>query len=131
MDDGLVHFLGRADSQIKSRGYRIELGEIETALNALDELRECAVVGVDVGGFEGTAICCAYAAAAGHDGVQPTEVRAQLLKLLPTYMLPARWHVLQSLPKNVNGKIDRRAIREHFERELAAGAASASEQVAS
>ena len=35
-EDGLVQFLGRADSQIKSRGYRIELGEIETALNALN-----------------------------------------------------------------------------------------------
>ena len=58
-DDGLFHFLGRADSQIKSRGYRIELGEIESALNALDGVRECAVVGVEAEGFEGTAICCA------------------------------------------------------------------------
>ena len=56
-----MDFLGRADSQIKSRGYRIELGEIETALNALDDIRECAVVGVETGGFEGTAIRCAYA----------------------------------------------------------------------
>src|SRR5262249_11055463 len=52
-EGGLVYFLGRADSQIKSRGYRIELGEIETALNALGLLRECAVVAVDTGGFEG------------------------------------------------------------------------------
>src|SRR5262249_54991327 len=52
-EDGLVYFLGRADSQIKSRGYRIELGEIETALNALGLLRECVVVAVDAGGFEG------------------------------------------------------------------------------
>jgi amino acid adenylation domain-containing protein len=133
--DGLVHFLGRADSQIKSRGYRIELGEIETALNALDELRECAVVGVDIGGFEGTAICCAYAPAAGTH-VQPPQVREQLRRLLPTYMLPARWHVLESLPKNVNGKIDRRSIREHFEQEANAASdaapppASTSEPVA-
>jgi amino acid adenylation domain-containing protein len=114
--DGLFHFLGRADSQIKSRGYRIELGEIETALSSLGELGEAAVVGVDVGGFEGTAICCAYAPAAGAD-VQPAEVRKRLQKLLPTYMLPSRWHVLDVLPKNVNGKIDRRRLREHFEAE--------------
>ena len=120
--DGLFHFLGRADSQIKSRGYRIELGEIETALSALSDLGEAAVVGVDVGGFEGTAICCAYAPAAGAD-VQPAEVRRRLQELLPTYMLPSRWHVLDVLPKNVNGKIDRRRLREHFEQEAAEAAA--------
>jgi amino acid adenylation domain-containing protein len=114
--DGLFHFLGRADSQIKSRGYRIELGEIETALSSLSELGESAVVGVDVGGFEGTAICCAYAPAGGAD-VQPADVRKRLQKLLPTYMLPSRWHVMDVLPKNVNGKIDRRRLREHFEAE--------------
>jgi amino acid adenylation domain-containing protein len=113
-DDGLVHFLGRADSQIKSRGYRIELGEIETALNALESLRECAVVGVDTGGFEGTAICCAYAPANG-DEVESGAVRRELAAVLPTYMLPSRWLTLDGLPKNVNGKIDRRRLRELFE----------------
>jgi amino acid adenylation domain-containing protein len=121
--DGIFHFLGRADSQIKSRGYRIELGEIETALSSLGELAESAVVGVDVGGFEGTAICCAYAPAGGAD-VQPAEVRTRLQTLLPTYMLPSRWHVLDVLPKNVNGKIDRRRLREYFEQEAAEPAVS-------
>jgi amino acid adenylation domain-containing protein len=108
---GVFHFLGRADSQIKSRGYRIELGEVETALNAIAALRECAVVGLDTGGFEGTAICCAYAA----DGpIEPLELRKRLQEALPTYMLPTRWMALEELPKNVNGKIDRRALRERF-----------------
>jgi acyl-coenzyme A synthetase/AMP-(fatty) acid ligase len=113
-DDDLVHFLGRADSQIKSRGYRIELGEIETALNALDDIKECAVVGADTGGFEGTAICCAFAPAADVE-VRPPQIRERLARVLPTYMLPTRWLVLDDLPKNVNGKIDRRRLREHFE----------------
>ena len=115
LDDGLVYFLGRADSQIKHRGYRIELGEIETALTSLDVVAESAVVGVDVGGFEGTAICCAYASAPG-TGVKPADVGAQLRALVPAYMVPSRWLVMDALPKNVNGKIDRRALREHFER---------------
>jgi non-ribosomal peptide synthetase component F len=114
-DDGLVHFLGRADSQIKSRGYRIELGEIETAANALSELSECAVVGVESGGFEGTTICCAYAAANGN-GVEPAQIRQELSALLPAYMLPSRWMPMERLPKNVNGKIDRRRLRELFEK---------------
>jgi amino acid adenylation domain-containing protein len=113
-DDGLVYFLGRADTQIKSRGYRIELGEIEAALNALDELRESAVVGVPTDGFEGVAICCAYAPQPGCS-VDPPTLRRALTDQLPSYMLPARWLALEELPKNVNGKIDRRWIREQFE----------------
>jgi acyl-coenzyme A synthetase/AMP-(fatty) acid ligase len=107
--DGLFHFLGRADSQIKSRGYRIELGEVETALNAIDPVRECAVVGLDTGGFEGTAICCAFAGS-----VEPVELRKLLAESLPGYMIPTRWLALDALPKNVNGKIDRRALRDRF-----------------
>ena len=111
-DDGLVHFLGRRDFQIKSRGYRIELGEIETALSALAELKESAIVGVDVGGFEGTAICCAFAPR--NEGVTPALLRGELQRVLPAYMLPARWLELEELPKNVNGKIDRPKLRELF-----------------
>ncbi len=115
-DEGLVHFLGRADSQIKSRGYRIELGEIESALNAIDGVRECAVVGVDVEGFEGTAICAAYVTDAG---LEPPALRKQLTDSLPSYMLPARWLALDALPKNQNGKIDRPNLREQFVRQQA------------
>ncbi len=114
-EDGLVYFLGRADSQIKSRGYRIELGEIEAALNAQDCLRECAVVAIPSHGFEGAVICCAYVPSPGGD-VTPAALRERLSTLLPTYMLPARWLALGALPKNANGKCDRRALREEFEK---------------
>jgi len=115
--DGLVRFLGRADSQIKSRGYRIELGEIEAAVNAQAGIRECAVVGVDAGGFEGVTICCAYSTADGAE-LAPLALRTAVSALLPPYMLPTRWRELDTLPKNVNGKIDRKAVREDFQREL-------------
>ncbi len=112
----MFHFLGRADSQIKSRGYRIELGEVETAANAVAGVRECAVVGVESGGFEGTAICCAYAG----EQLDPPALREALTDSLPKYMLPSRWLTLDVLPKNVNGKIDRKRLREMFEQEAAA-----------
>jgi amino acid adenylation domain-containing protein len=112
-EDGLCEFLGRVDSQVKSRGYRIELGEVEAALSEIAGLREAAVVGVDTGGFEGTSICCAYVSVNGGK-IEPTYVRRELSTLLPPYMLPVHWQQLDALPKNMNGKIDRRALRESF-----------------
>jgi amino acid adenylation domain-containing protein len=112
--DGLIYFLGRCDSQIKSRGYRIELGEIEAALNTVEGLQEVAVVGIPTGGFEGTLIGCAYAPLKGHD-LAPAHLRKAINALIPQYMLPSRWMVLDRLPKNASGKIDRRAIRESFQ----------------
>ncbi len=111
--DGLVYLLGRADSQIKSRGYRIELGEVETALNALGILRECAVVGVDTNGFEGTEICCAYTPAPGVV-TAPADLRRRLAEALPLYMMPSRWLHFDSLPLNANGKVDRPLLRQRF-----------------
>ncbi len=110
-EDGLFYFLGRADSQIKSRGYRIELGEIESALGGIEGVHECAVVGVDGEGFEGVAICAAYVA--GNE-LEPPQLRRALGELLPSYMLPGRWLALTELPKNLNGKVDRPALRERF-----------------
>jgi len=112
-DDGLVYFLGRSDSQIKSRGYRIELGEIETHRHALPCLKESAVVAINTDGFEGATICCAYVPAPGAD-VTPAALRTGLARNLPSYMLPARWMVFDKLPQNTNGKIDRRALKEAF-----------------
>ncbi len=116
--DGLVYFLGRVDSQIKSRGYRVELGEIEAAVNAVPGVRECAVVGVQSGGFEGTTICCAFSVLDDSE-LAPPELRKQLTKLLPPYMIPARWMTLTTLPTNVNGKIDRKELRNRFAEDLA------------
>ena len=111
--DGLVYFVGRADTQIKSRGYRIELGEIETALHSLPGLRESAVVAIQSEGFEGWLICCAYVPGPDN-GVSTKSLRRDLGTLLPGHMLPARWMRYDALPKNDNGKIDRPRLRDGF-----------------
>jgi amino acid adenylation domain-containing protein len=112
-EDGLVYFLGRVDSQIKSRGHRIELGEVSTALASLKFLQESAVVAIPTNGFEGVIICCAYVALP-HRDVSPATLRSELSKVLPRYMLPTRWIAMHELPKNANGKIDARLVKEQF-----------------
>jgi amino acid adenylation domain-containing protein len=112
--DGLFHFVGRDNTQIKSRGYRIELGEIEAALASLPGLHESAVVAIQSDGFEGWLICCAFVAAPAGP-VQPAALRESLAGLLPSYMLPVRWMRYDALPRNGNGKVDRPCLRGGFE----------------
>jgi amino acid adenylation domain-containing protein len=112
--DGLVHFLGRRDSQIKSRGNRIELGEIEAALAGLPDLRESAVTARETDGFEGAMIGCAYVPA--KRGASTTAaIHRALSRLVPSYMLPTHWLALDSLPLNTNGQVDRQRLGELFQ----------------
>lgn len=112
-ESGSIHFVGRADSQIKSRGYRIELGEIETALNSCEALQESAVVAIQSETFGGWMICCAYVPRNGAT-LTPGFLRKHLEKLVPAYMLPVRWMQYPALPKNANGKIDRPRLKDCF-----------------
>jgi amino acid adenylation domain-containing protein len=112
-EQGLAHFVGRADTQIKVRGYRIELGEVETALNSYPGLQECAVVAVQNDNFGGWMICCAYVPRESAK-ITPNQLRDHLKKLIPGYMLPVRWMGHAALPKNSNGKIDRPKLKSDF-----------------
>ena len=104
--DGTLRFLGRADNQIKHMGYRIELEEIDAALNALPTVAAgvCAHIKGDAtfGRLE--------AMASLHPGAQQTDLVAALRARLPAYMVPSRVHIVEDLPRNANGKVDRRAV---------------------
>ena len=81
----------------------------------MSKLQECAVVAIPTDNFGGYMICAAYVV---RDGEKPTlvELRDHLKKLVPTYMIPARWTAIRALPKNANGKIDRPRLKEAFAR---------------
>ncbi len=113
---GLVCFHGRSDYQIKSRGYRIELGEIEAALGQRDDLIEYAVVPVQKNGFEGTAIGCAYVSTGKNKGNLAPAIKKGLQGKLPSYMMPQYWLEFDKLPRNGNGKIDRKKLSDQFEK---------------
>ncbi|HYG63154.1 MAG TPA: amino acid adenylation domain-containing protein, partial [Thermoanaerobaculia bacterium] len=106
--DGILEFLGRFDYQVKVRGFRIELGEIETALASHPAVREAAVLAQEdeAGGRR----LVAYLALAPGARVAPGELRDGLRQRLPEPMLPAAFVTLEALPRNANGKLDRRAL---------------------
>ncbi|MER6444397.1 amino acid adenylation domain-containing protein [Streptomyces venezuelae] len=105
--DGQLEFLGRADDQVKIRGYRIELGEVESALAALPGVGSAAVVVRE--DTPGVKRLVGYVTGAAVEGA---ALRGALAAVLPDYTVPAAVVVLDSLPTNVSGKLDRGALPE-------------------
>ncbi|MFJ3641302.1 amino acid adenylation domain-containing protein [Streptomyces sp. NPDC090108] len=106
--DGSVVWLGRRDSQVKLRGFRIELGEIEHALRKLPEVRQAVVLHRT--DLPGEPALVAYLVVHGPGRPAAEELRRALRAFLPPYMVPARFVVLDELPVNRSGKIDKRAL---------------------
>ena len=105
---GWLHFKGRVDFQIKHMGYRIELEEIEAALNTLPDVKECAVIYQKLG--EGLGQILAFAATSSPDSSK--ELLRNIAAIVPPYMVPRRVIVMDSLPKNASGKIDRAGLQD-------------------
>ncbi|NNB91406.1 non-ribosomal peptide synthetase, partial [Corallococcus exiguus] len=108
-EDGTLDFLGRVDLQVKVRGFRIELGEIETALRSAASVNEAVVVARGTGADK--RLIGYVTARAGH-APTPDTLRAGLKQRLPEYMVPSAFMVLDALPINANGKVDRKALPE-------------------
>ncbi|MFC4061556.1 amino acid adenylation domain-containing protein [Planomonospora corallina] len=106
--DGDLEFLGRIDHQVKLRGLRIELGEIESALRDREDVAEAVVVVRE--DSPGDKRLVAYLTASGGTGVDVAELRAELKRRLPDYMVPTAFVTLDALPLSPNGKLDRGAL---------------------
>lgn len=106
--DGNVEFLGRMDFQVKVRGHRIELGEIETILSRHEAVREAVIIVRE--DIPGDQRLVAYLLP--QPGLQPSPatMRAYLLSLLPEYMVPSNFVVLEKFPLTPNNKVDRKAL---------------------
>ncbi|MEU0334315.1 non-ribosomal peptide synthase/polyketide synthase [Streptomyces sp. NPDC006193] len=102
--DGLLEYLGRIDQQVKVRGFRIELGEVEEALRRCAGVAEAAATAAD---GDGHRRLVGYVVPAAGTRVEPEAVRRELGRTLPDYMVPATVVVLDGLPLNPNGKLDR------------------------
>ncbi len=112
-----IPYLGRMDYQIKIAGVRIELGEVELALRGASGSDEVVAVGwpPTTGGAAGVVGFVAQ------PKVEVSALRARLKEMLPAVMVPRDLRVLERLPLNVNGKVDRKALLETLKAESGPG----------
>ncbi|MET8565149.1 amino acid adenylation domain-containing protein, partial [Streptomyces flaveolus] len=114
--DGLIEHLGRTDDQVKLRGFRIEPAEIQTVLTSHPDVSEAAaLVREDREGDKRLTAYLVPAVAhtdAGNGDGLAEKVRAHAAAVLPEYMVPSAFVVLDALPVTANGKLDRQALPE-------------------
>lgn len=104
-------FLGRIDDQVKVRGHRVELAEVEVALRKASGADLVAAVAWPVTAMGGDGI---VGFICGPDGTEDS-IRERCAALLPTYMVPRRVVLLEEMPINTSGKIDRRSLVERLD----------------
>ena len=107
--DRKLYIQGRKDNQIKHMGYRIELEEIEAALNCLTYISEAAVLHSSSNGLSRI-----VAVVSTSQSCADQLIKQDLRPIIPDYMIPAIFYREEILPKNPNGKVDRRYLVEKY-----------------
>lgn len=110
LGDGRLEFLGRLDDQVKIRGFRIEPGEIEVALRACPEVADCVVAARAES--DGDKRLVAYVVGRGPLASREliARLRERLGRKLPDYMIPSSFVMLEEIPLNPSGKVNRSAL---------------------
>ncbi|MBJ6369865.1 non-ribosomal peptide synthetase, partial [Snuella sedimenti] len=114
LPDGNIEFLGRKDDQVKVRGYRIELGEVENALRSLLSVyQSCVLAKTDTFGNKRL-----VGYVVPHEAFNKEAIQKELKEILPEYMVPTLWIVLDEMPVTSNGKIARKLLPNPEDSEL-------------
>jgi len=106
--DGSIEYLGRNDDQVKIRGFRIELGEVEAALARCKGVSQAVVRAGRIGEY---AALEAFLLPQGGARLQLADLRSELAGLLPEYMHPSLFYVLDDIPLSPSGKADRKRLQ--------------------
>ncbi len=107
--DGNIEFLGRADLQVKVRGYRVELEEIKNTLKSIESVQDCTVV---IREFQNDdkRIVAYIIPEKDREEIRISHIRSSLKKVLPDFMLPSHYVLIERFPLTSNGKIDHNAL---------------------
>lgn len=105
LPDGSLEFLGRTDHQVKIRGYRIELGEIENQVRQCSGSQDAVVLAQEL---QGNTALVGYLV--DRSGLDLSDLQKRLGAMLPDYMVPSYFVLLEEMPLLANGKLDRKAL---------------------
>ena len=100
-EDGVLYFIGRADTQVKIRGFRVELGEIEAVLRPIRVARRRS-------SRQGRLI--AYVVPSPRTSCLSRRAETRARPTLPDYMVPSAFVMLPEMPLSPSGKLDRKAL---------------------
>src|SRR5215213_7351224 len=112
---GAIEFIGRIDDQVKIRGYRVEPGEVEAALEEQERVRQAVVVVRQEAGGGKRLVAYVESDEVGR-GVEE-EIREEVRKRVPEYMVPSRVVAVREMALTANGKVDRGGMAEEESRE--------------
>lgn len=105
LPDGSINYIGRIDNQIKLRGFRIELSEIDSKILEFTGVKESVTI------MQNTTLCSYIVTESIFD---LNALKQYLREILPAFMVPSFITKLDSLPVNVNGKVDKKALPRHL-----------------
>ncbi|MGW3265293.1 amino acid adenylation domain-containing protein [Streptomyces sp. NPDC001056] len=115
-EDGALRFRGRRDRQVKIGGHRIELAEVEIAARGVAGVRECVVIplGTPDGTVTGMALFFVAEPGTGENGsaLEEADLRSELVRQLPSYLVPGIVRRLDRFPVTANGKTDQAELRD-------------------
>ncbi len=109
--DGFLYFIGRNDEMIKTSGYRVSPGEIEEVVYQLPAVKQAVALGAP---HPQLGYGIVLLVQADGDGLDIEAVTAHCRTHLPLYMVPGHLEHLSELPRNPNGKIDRKTLATRF-----------------
>ncbi len=109
LPDGTIEFLGRQDDQVKISGHRIELAEVELAINSLVGIQQTVVIASNR--LTGQTQLVAYMQPRpNQEHLDVAEIRQKVSGILPDYMLPSYFIMVEDFPRTSSGKIDKKKL---------------------